>query len=111
MSSPDAQTYYAYKHLRARDGAPYYMNASPSRRWVESFGSSAPIVALRIRERLAADPPSPYWGWLDAKRPDRYSMVWHTETQFEMCFTYGSKAEADRGNGRKVNLIVEEIPA
>jgi hypothetical protein len=36
-------------------------------------------------------------------------MVWPSEGQLEMCFPGGSQAEADRGLGRKVNLIVEEV--
>jgi hypothetical protein len=59
-----------------------------------------------LRERNADDAPSPYYGWIDADRPDRYTYVFATEAQLETCFQYGSRAEADRG--RRINLLVEE---
>jgi hypothetical protein len=37
-------------------------------------------------------------------------MIWHRRGQFEMCFTYGSHAEVERGKGRVLRLRVTEIP-
>jgi hypothetical protein len=114
VSTPDPSsiTYFAHRCVRA-DGHVSYINASPSRWWVELFNSALlstdAIVKLRIRERVADDAPSPYYGWIDSDRPDRYTYVFGTEVQLETVFPYGSRAEADRGRGRKVNLIVEEV--
>jgi hypothetical protein len=107
-TAPDEHVYYAHKVTRP-DGCARYCNASPSRWWVTTFGSPDPIVAVRLRERTESDPPSSHYAWIDAKRPDRYAMLFPSEIQFETCFEYGSKAEEARGYGRKVNLIVEEI--
>ena len=109
MSSPDAVTYYAHRKIRSVDGSVYYLHASPSLRWVELHGACGPIVQVRIRERLETDPPSNYWGWIDAEKPDRYCFVWPSETQLNICFPYGVASAEEYGRGRKVNLVVEEI--
>ena len=109
MSSPDSVLYYAHRKLRQEDGQVYFFHASPSLRWVEIHGVPWPIVKLRIRERLATDPPSPYRGWIRADKPDHYVFVWPSELQLNICFAYGPEAEEQLGRGRKVNLIVEEI--
>lgn len=111
MTRPDSHIYFAHKHIRKQDGCAYYFNASPSRRWVELHGAEDPIVTVRFRERTESDPPSSYWAWLPTDEPDRYISIWPSEIQLDMCFAYGPKAEEDRGRGRKVNLIVEEIPS
>lgn len=69
------------------------------------------IFELEFRERREGDPETPYWGWEDFKenttsRPSGYSMIWHAYHLFHMCFTYGDKAEVERGNGRPVNLLL-----
>ena len=76
------------------------------------FGFEEPIVQLSVRERVAGDPESGYWGWLkkDARgSEDRYTMVWPSRVQLDMCFPYGPQVEMDHGCGRVVNLIVEEV--
>lgn len=105
--SPDARVYYAHKSERS--GVPRYYHASPSRKWLSYFYSSMPIVTLRLRERKESDPPSAYWGWVDAKKPDKYTMVWPTRTQFVSCFQYSPELSEQVGNGRAVNLIAEEF--
>lgn len=110
MSDPNTVLYYAHRELRHDTGEPFYCHASPSRRWVELHFLSHPIVKVRVRERQPSDPLSNYWGWLDAANPAAYTMVWPSEVQLDMCFPYGPQAEEARGRGRKVNLIVEEIP-
>lgn len=101
---------FYFAHRRERCGAPVYVHASPSRRWVDLHGSNDPVVTLRVRERVASDPPSTYFGWVSDRHPDRYSMVYPSEKQFEICFPYGSSAPEKAGRGRKVNLHVEEVP-
>lgn len=110
MTDPSSHVYYA--HLgHDRDGQRHYTNASPNKWWLDLFGSKDPVVALNIRERLPTDPPSTYWGWLDHKDPGKYLFVWRDPDLFEMNFPYGSKVEEDKGKGRRVNLVVAEIPA
>lgn len=110
MSSPDDPLYYAHRCTNSRDGSTYYTTMSPSIRFVKAHYFKEPIVTVRLRERLETDPPSPYWGWLATDRPEEYQYVWPSEMQVEMCFPYGTRAEADRGRGRKVNLMLEEVP-
>lgn len=109
MSSPDAVTYYAHRKIRGEDGKVYYFHSSPSLRWVQLHGVPWPIVQVRLRERIATDPPSPYWGWISADDPERYCFVWPSEVQLNICFPCGPEAEEKRGRGRKVNLVIEEI--
>jgi hypothetical protein len=66
-------------------------------------------LRLKIRERLPDDPPSQYWGWLETDS-DYYEMIQPVRLFFDMCFTYGPKAEEDRGRGHAVNLHVELWP-
>lgn len=110
MTDPNTATYYAHKILREQDGTYYYYNAHTSRMFVKLHYYPNPIVKVSVRERVATDPPSNYWGWLDAMAPHHYIFVWPSEVQLDMCFPYGPKVEEDRGRGRKVNLVVEELP-
>jgi len=107
--SPDAPVYYAHKRIYGE--RTIYDHASPDRGWLDLFGIDDPVVALRVRERHDGDPVSDYWGWLDAEKPHRYILVWPSRIQFNCCFTYGPAVEEQRGRGRSVNLIVEEIGA
>lgn len=107
--SPEAKVYYAHRFVRGNDARVLYLHASPNRWWTALHGNRDPIVRVRLRERRPEDPPSPYWGWIDAKRPSRFCMVWPTELQLEMCFPYGSRTVEQHGYGRKVNLIMEEL--
>lgn len=69
--------------------------------------------------RLMGDPPyylvrvtvdstaGEYWGWWEPSKTEPISMVFPDKRLNEVCFTYGSKAEEDRGKGRVVQLRVE----
>lgn len=105
----DAPLYYAHKVTKG-DRA-MYLHASPNRWWVDLHGVRDPVVALRIRERRDSDAPSDYWGWLDAKRPDHFVMVWPSRQLLDVCFPCGAAPEEARGKGRAVNLTVEEVSA
>lgn len=105
--SPDEQLYYAHKSDRL--GAPRYYHASLNRKWLSYFCSSWPVVTIRLRECKEGDSPSTYWGWVDVKTPDRYTMVSPTRAQFVLCFQYGPEVSEQVGKGRAVNLIAEEF--
>lgn len=106
--SPEEQTYYAHKRARS-DGRVLYLHASPSLGSLRHFHSSDEVVRLRLRERRESDPPSVYWGWIATRTPEQFSMVWPSKLAFEVCFYGGSKTAEEKGNGRAVNLIVEEL--
>ena len=56
-------------------------------------------VAGPVTLRLARDGEEPeYWGWHDFKE-DRWTMVWPSKTQRDMCFPYGPGPEEERGKG------------
>ncbi len=110
-NDPSSLVYYAHKGVREHDGNVSYQTVCPRLWWVQLHGFSDPIVTLRIRERHAEDPQSDYYGWIYFADPGEFVFVMPCEGMLEMCFPYGSKAESDRGLGRKVNLIVEEVVA
>lgn len=110
-TDPSSLVYYAHKFVREHDGVVSYQTVCPRLWWVQLHGFSEPIVTVRIRESRDEDPPSDYFGWIDSDDPGEFTFVMPCEGMLEMCFPYGSKAESDRGRGRKVNLIVEEIVA
>jgi hypothetical protein len=106
--NPASHVYYANER-KTLNGVVYYVNASSNKARVKLFGYKEPIVAIRLREWKEGDPPEGFYlGW-HKDGDDYYSMVWHTNNHFEVCFTYGSKAEEDRGYGRKVRLVVEPV--
>jgi hypothetical protein len=107
---PDPSAIFYYAHRRERNGKVSYYNASPNLRWLNLFQSPDPIVRLRIREWRVGDEEPSYWGWLKTGDPGKYTLVWPTEIQFNICFQYGYKPEEDRGKGRRVKLVVEEVP-
>ncbi len=108
MIPPNEPIYYGHKDT-SQEGKVWYFHLSPNQWWVEIHGVNKPIVPLRVRERIDGDPESNYWGWLDTKKPDTYTMIWPSKMQLDMCFPYGPDAETALGRGRCVNLMVEEI--
>jgi hypothetical protein len=106
--APEARVYYAHRCVRDEGRRVLYLHASPNRWWTALHGSRDPIVPVRLRERGPGDPPSPYWGWVATSQPDRFCMVWPSETCLETCFPYGSQVAEENGHGRRANLVVEE---
>lgn len=85
------------------------------RRWVELHGLSDPLVPVTVAidqvigpsEKLA--PEKAYYGWQPVGDEDaRPRMIFPHRILFEMCFPYGPQAEAERGRGRIVRLLVEK---
>lgn len=62
-----------------------------------SLCGTAPIV--RVRVTVTED--GPLWAWWDAKQ-DVIRNVFGSRTLLETCFTYGSKAEEERGRGKVI---------
>jgi hypothetical protein len=105
ISFPQTPLYYAQRTVLA-GGEAAYLHATPKRERLRFYGGTEPVVAVRLRERTDADPPSPYFGWL-ATGASEYAMVWRSRVHFEACFQYDSDTAARKGRGRRVNLIVE----
>lgn len=76
-----------------------------SRHFVELHGLPHPAVRVEVVE----DPEGDYWGWL-ATGAASPSMIWPSEAQFSMCFTYGPKVEVERGKGVILRLRVLPYP-
>lgn len=49
-----------------------------------------------------------YWGWLPMDS-NNFEMIFSSEITFSICFTYGYKAEEERGKGKSYRLKVKEI--
>lgn len=94
---------FAYKYESERTGT-YYMHFGPIQ-YVRLHHLSEPIVEVEISENRDGN----YWGWLKNDDCLQLGLIWPSEGQFEMCFPYGSAAEEERGDGKKVRLSVKEI--
>ena len=64
---------------------------------------------VRVEEVVDGEEENPYWGWEAVKEPGRFSLIWCTWVQFNMCFPYGVEASEKAGQGRRVALRVNEI--
>jgi hypothetical protein len=49
-----------------------------------------------------------YWGWWEAERQG-FLFVYPSRPQLEMCFTYGSKIEEERGKGKMMPVDIKII--
>lgn len=85
-----------------------------SERYVRMHGLKGPILRVLVEEVPEGDTVT-HWGWMGFayqwhEADTEPCMIWHTRGQLEMCFPYGTKAEAERGHGRVVFLRITEIP-
>ena len=101
---------YAHRHDDGR------FDPVGSYSYVLAHGFDKPLVRVLVEDVDGDDPTATHWGWMQFAGPHRNAdtephMIWGTHVQFEMCFTYGVKAEVDRGRGRVVRLRVTEMPA
>lgn len=72
-----------------------------SKRYVEIHLIRRPIVPVVVEE----DENGGHYGWMETGE-DTPCMIWPTEVQFKMCFTYGVKAAVEAGHGRPVRLKI-----
>ena len=82
-----------------------------SERYVRNHMLGQPIIKVRVEEVPDGDETGNAWGWmgfayLHYEADTEPQMIWCTRGQFEMCFTYGSAAEVERGKGRVVRLRI-----
>lgn len=101
---------YAHRY----DGGSGRFNTVGSRRFVEVHYLGEPIYPVLVEEVPDDDETGQYWGWMGAaylphiEADTQPVMIWATRGQFECCFPYGSKAEAERGKGRVLHLRITE---
>jgi hypothetical protein len=96
---------------RYEDGRFHTIGSEP---YVRAHGLKYPIVPVLVEEVPEDDPTATHWGWmrfayLHYAADTEPGMIWHSRGLFEMCFTYGSKAEIDSGHGRIVWLRITEL--
>jgi hypothetical protein len=67
------------------------------------------LTGTILKVRVHLDPEGRYYGWhyYDGYFKGKVSMIYSNRIGTEMCFTYGSKAEEERGRGKIVRLRVE----
>ncbi len=56
-----------------------------------------------------ADTEVNYWGWISKGKEDRISMIYSCWLLFDICFPAGAEATENFGDGKCVNLNVEQI--
>lgn len=85
---------YAY----LKNGTYFYAG---SRFFVKLHGvPDADIKKVIVTENPAGD----YYGWKD--KSGEIEFIWPSDTQRDMCFPYGPKAEEEKGNGVRVRLTI-----
>ena len=56
--------------------------------------------------QLTEDSKGEFWAWWDNESAS-FVHCWQSESQLNMCFPYGPKAEEDRGRGKKLRISVK----
>jgi hypothetical protein len=102
---PDGQAMYAsIEEFGARGKVFYHCYASPIA--VELCGvAREAIVQISIRAAKEGE-ETPYWGWWEY-RDNKYTMIYPSKLQSDMCFTYGVKAAEEAGQGKQLQLVLE----
>lgn len=96
-----------YGHVGA-NGRFHHIHSHP--RSTRMYDERAALWRLTLRRVKPGEPEGQYWGWWDHKRlefpthKEGLSMVYPRRGLMEMCFPYGSKAEAEAGRGEVLNL-------
>ena len=104
-TAPEPGRWRMFAH-QFKDGLFYNLG---SRRFVEYHGLPDPIFEVEVVEIAPDDETGRYWGWIEMGESEPLFSAPH-RGMLEMCFPYGSKAEADRDKGRVVRLDVRPVP-
>lgn len=97
--------FYAHK-FEQRDGSEAFRSFAADPRTTALYGTS-PIFKVDVREARDGE-TSIYWAWWENKRQN-FGLIYPSRVQLEVCFAYGSQAEINRGRGRVVQVVVEEV--
>lgn len=95
-------------HMYANDDGDGRLAELGEHWWVEMHGLGLPIVPVRVTEVAGDDPVATHWGWLWQGKtvPE---MIWGSKAAYRTQFTYGPKAEEERGRGRTLRLAVTRL--
>ena len=104
MSATNTWDMYAQWRVGEHRSAFMDFNANPE--IVKLYGDH-PIHRVRVT-LVEGKHDGMYWGWLvtGSKCP---SMIYYARQLVEMCFTYGTKCEEERGYGKIVGLLVDDL--
>lgn len=93
---------YAGQITFSGENSPSFTNFFPNPWGVREYGHKR-IFEVLVREPKPGE-TAPYWSWWDEKE-QRFEFTWAKELFLEMCFAYGTKAEEERGHGKKVRTV------
>ncbi len=69
----------------------------------------SPALRTLVREPGPGEEPT-HWAWWDSEKAEFPGcFVWPSESQVEVCFTYGTAAEMARGRGEKMRVVVDVL--
>jgi len=90
-----------------RKGEVFFPFIDKDKRLLEITNPDLPVAQLVFDEiDFISGLVDDYYGW---EEKNGISMVWQGWGCFDMCFHYGSKAEEERGNGRRVRLKLVDV--
>ena len=95
---------YANKMQRP-NGEWFFTHVYPTMMQVSMCGKD-PIFKVNVRLPHSHEEPT-HWAWRDTGEED-FCMIWPSEVQFKMCFTYGDDAAEKAGQGQRARVVVEE---
>lgn len=83
-----------------------YTHFYPQKTLVKFCGAEE-VVEVIVRE-LKEGEESFYWAWWD-NETEKFSMIYPSKVQSDVCFTYGAEAAGESGEGKQMNVFIEEI--
>ncbi len=98
-------TFFAIKRINKEKKTEYFDGIGTSFFFTKCFGS-APYYQISLRETDLES--GQYFGWKDYTKQE-YQMIWPSLVQAEICFPYGSKAEEEKGRGKLVGFVLENV--
>jgi hypothetical protein len=110
---------HAAEALRPKERRIWQLYALPRGDHFEHFFPSTTQVTMHGNGpwlvKLVLDPEGPLWGWYNSHHPSnrgfrgQVTMIYPSETQVRICFTYGPEAETKRGHGEIVRLRLAPV--
>jgi hypothetical protein len=100
----DARSWEMSTYRRTTSSGEVYYMYFGDEAWVRRIGFGDPVVKVRLSEDAQGD----YFAWTEAARPDDLRIV-ALDRLFRVQFPYGTKVMEEAGQGKVVQLRVEEI--
>ncbi len=104
-------TWPMWGHPRIMDGEPTgeFLDVHADRQTAAAYGKYPPVPV-----NVTVDPEGIYLGWIEiaprgGREPSDVPELIQHHKLFDMQFTYGAQAEADRGRGRVVRLSIAPV--